>query len=91
MFDPDYTFGAQFYVSLYELFFKIDPQTQIAWDCVDVLSNACRLSSAREALIKTYQFLPSLARLLSDHLSSTKKKKLLKLMQVKMTASIKYI
>lgn len=54
----------------------------MAWDCVDVLSNACKNFSARQALIKTYQFLPPLARLLSDHLSSSKKKKLLTLMQV---------
>lgn len=82
VFDPDASLGAQFYVSLYELLSRLDPDSQMAWDCVDVLSNACRNCSAREALIKTYQFLPMLSRLLSDQLSSTKKKKLLKLLQV---------
>lgn len=83
VFDPNSNLGAQFYVSLYELLIKLDPESQMAWDCVDVLSNACKNCYAREALIKTYQFLPSLARLLYDHLSSLKKKKLLKLMQVR--------
>lgn len=82
IFDPDFSLGAQFYVSLYELFTKLEPQSQIPWDCVDVLINACRNCSARQILINTYQFVPPLSRLLSDHISDVKKKKLLRLMQV---------
>ncbi|CAH1155770.1 unnamed protein product [Phaedon cochleariae] len=80
-FDPDTSLGAQFYVSLYELFTKLEPQSPMAWDCVDVLCNACRNCSARQALIDTYQFIPSLSKHLGDQLSNVKKKKLLRLMQ----------
>lgn len=54
----------------------------MSWYCVDVLCNACRNSSARKALIDTYNFIPSLSQLLGDQLTDVKKKKLLKLMQV---------
>lgn len=80
-FDPENGLGAQFYVSLYNLFTNLDPHSQMAWDCVDVLSNACRNSSARQALIDTYQFVPPLSRLLNDQLSSSKRKKVLVLLQ----------
>ncbi|XP_023024493.2 protein CIP2A [Leptinotarsa decemlineata] len=87
-FDPDTSLGSQFYVSLYELLTKLEPQSQMAWDCVDVLCNACRNCSARQALIDTYQFIPTLSRLLGDQLSNAKKKKLLRLMQ-ELTCGIK--
>lgn len=54
----------------------------MSWYCVDLLCNASRNSSARIALINTYNFIPSLSRLLGDQLTDIKKKKLLKLMQV---------
>ncbi|KAJ8965606.1 hypothetical protein NQ317_004365 [Molorchus minor] len=81
IFDPEPNVGANFFFGLYQLFSKTEPHSQMAWYCVDVLTNACRNSSARRALIKTYNFIPYLARLLSDHLSVVKNKKLLKLMQ----------
>lgn len=84
VFEPDTNLGAQFYVSLYELLFtNVDPQSKMAWNCVDVLCNACRNSSAKQALIDTYQFVPILSRMLGDQLDNLNKKKLLILLQVR--------
>lgn len=82
IFDPDTNLGAKFFVSLYNLFTRAEPQSQMSWYCVDVLCNASRNLSARKALIDTYNFIPSLSRLLGDQLTDIKKKKLLKLLQV---------
>lgn len=59
----------------------MEQRSPFAWNCVDVLANACRNPAARQALINTYQFIPSLSRLLSDQLPADKKIKLLRLMQ----------
>ncbi|XP_072393387.1 uncharacterized protein [Diabrotica undecimpunctata] len=80
-FDPENGLGAQFYVSLHNLFTSLEPDSDMAWNCVDVLCNACRNASARQALIETYQFVPMLSKLLNDQLSTCKKKKLLVLLQ----------
>ncbi|XP_056635811.1 uncharacterized protein LOC130444604 [Diorhabda sublineata] len=95
-FDPENGLGAQFYVSLYNLFTNLDPHSQMAWDCVDVLSNACRNSSARQALIDTYQFVPPLSRLLNDQLNLSKRKKVLILLQdltcgIKLSWQVSYL
>lgn len=82
IFDPHSNLAAEFYVSLHELLKNVETISQIAWYCVDVLSNACRNPAARYALITTYQFIPSLSRLISDQLTLDKKIRLLKLMQV---------
>ncbi|XP_063915878.1 uncharacterized protein LOC135131937 isoform X2 [Zophobas morio] len=81
IFDPHSTIAPQFFVSLYELMNKMEQRSSFAWNCVDVLSNICRNPPARQALIHTYQFVPSLSRLLSDQLSNEKKIRLLRLMQ----------
>ncbi|XP_018566721.1 uncharacterized protein LOC108907489 [Anoplophora glabripennis] len=81
IFDPDTNLGVEFFICLYNLFVKTEPQSQMSWYCVDVLCNACRNTSARQALIDTYNFIPSLSQLLGDQLTDVKKKKLLKLMQ----------
>ncbi|XP_019880385.1 uncharacterized protein LOC109608400 [Aethina tumida] len=81
IFDPHSNLAAEFYVSLHELLKNVETISQIAWYCVDVLSNACRNPAARYALITTYQFIPSLSRLISDQLTLDKKIRLLKLMQ----------
>lgn len=81
IFDPHTNIASEFFVSLYELMSKIEPRSQFTWHCVDVLSNACRNSAARLALIHTYQFLPSLSRILGDQITNEKKIRLLKLMQ----------
>lgn len=39
-------------------------RTTLIWNAVDVLQNACRNTTARQALIHTYKFAPILARLL---------------------------
>ncbi|KAK9887752.1 hypothetical protein WA026_000067 [Henosepilachna vigintioctopunctata] len=81
IFDPHTNIASEFYVSLRDLMTKMEGRSSFAWYCVDVLSNACRNSSARLALIHTYQFIPSLARMLGDQISKEKKIRLLKLMQ----------
>ncbi|XP_044759623.1 uncharacterized protein LOC123317254 [Coccinella septempunctata] len=81
IFDPHTNIASEFFVSLYELMNKIEPRSPFTWHCVDVLSNVCRNSAARSALIHTYQFLPSLSRVLGDQISTEKKIRLLKLMQ----------
>ncbi|EFA07883.1 hypothetical protein TcasGA2_TC005457 [Tribolium castaneum] len=81
VFDPHSTIAPQFFVSLYELMNKMEQRSSFAWNCVDVLANICRNPAARSALIHTYQFIPSLSRLLSDQLSNEKKIRLLRLMQ----------
>ncbi|XP_044272834.1 uncharacterized protein LOC123016480 [Tribolium madens] len=81
IFDPHSTIAPQFFVSLYELMNKMEQRSSFAWNCVDVLSNVCRNPAARHALIHTYQFIPSLSRLLNDQLSNEKKVRILRLMQ----------
>ncbi|KAJ8916377.1 hypothetical protein NQ315_005075 [Exocentrus adspersus] len=81
IFDPDTPLGVKLYISLYDLFTKIEPQSQMSWYCVDMMTNACHNSSARQTLIHTCNFIPSLSRLLCDQLTCVKKKKLLKLIQ----------
>ncbi|RZC39779.1 CIP2A, partial [Asbolus verrucosus] len=81
VFDPHSNIAPQFFVSLYELMNKMEVRSPFAWNCVDVLTNVCRNPAARHALIHTYQFIPSLSRLLSDQMSIEKKIRLLRLMQ----------
>ncbi|KAL3273249.1 hypothetical protein HHI36_014703 [Cryptolaemus montrouzieri] len=81
IFDPHTNIASEFFVSLYELMSRNEARSPFAWNCVDVLSNVCRNSAARLALIHTYQFLPSLARILGDQITKEKKLRLLKLMQ----------
>ncbi|KAJ8925670.1 hypothetical protein NQ315_009515 [Exocentrus adspersus] len=81
IFDPKSPLGNKLYIGLYNLFTNIEPQSQMSWYCVDTISNACNNSSARQTLIHTYNFIPSLSRLLCDQLTCVKKKKLLKLIQ----------
>lgn len=82
VFDPHTNIAAEFFVTLHELMSKVEQRSSFAWHCVDVLTNACKNPAARHALIHTYQFIPSLSRLLGDQLSIEKKIRLLKLMQV---------
>lgn len=88
MFDPTTTVVSEFFVSLHELLTHLEPRSTIAWNCVEVLSNACRNPGTRNVLIHTYQFLSPLARLLGDQLTQEKKVKLLTLMQ-ELTCGIK--
>lgn len=88
MFDPNTSVVSEFFVSLHELVSNLEPRSSIAWNCVEVLSNACRNPGTRNVLIHTYQFLSPLARLLGDQLTHEKKVKLLTLMQ-ELTCGIK--
>ncbi|XP_060521990.1 uncharacterized protein LOC132699350 [Cylas formicarius] len=81
IFDPHTNIAGQFFISLYDLFNTLEPRSLTSWYCIDVLSNACKNTSARESLIKNYNFIPCLARLIGDHLTTDKKTRLLKLMQ----------
>lgn len=90
-FDPNNGVVCEFLVSLHELMSNIEQRSSmssIAWNCVEVLSNACRNPATRNVLIHTYQFLSPLARLLGDQLTHEKKVKLLGLMQ-ELTCGIK--
>lgn len=67
---------------------NIEQRSTMAWNCVEVLSDACRNSAARSVIIQTYQFLSPLSRLLGDHLPYEKKVRLLNLLQ-ELTCGIK--
>nr|XP_012138993.1 PREDICTED: uncharacterized protein LOC100879112 isoform X2 [Megachile rotundata] len=81
IFDPGTSIAAEFYVSLHELMNSLASRTTLIWSAVDVLQNACRNASARQALIHTYKFAPILARLLEANLTSEKRVRVLKLLQ----------
>ncbi|CAG9858738.1 unnamed protein product [Phyllotreta striolata] len=81
VYNPDDVYCAQFYVSVYELFKTVDPQSNIAWNCVDILTNACRNSHARIRLVESYQFVPVISRMLTTELDSSNKKRVLVLLQ----------
>lgn len=81
-FDPNSSVVAEFFVSLHELMSGLDSRSPLVWFAITVLQQACRNQTAHKALIHTYQFLPILSRLLGDHLTRDKKRKLLTLMQV---------
>lgn len=82
VFDPNSSVVSEFFVSLHLLMTNLEQRSSIAWNCVEVLSNACRNPATRNVLIHTYQFLSPLSRLLGDQLTREKKIRLLTLMQV---------
>lgn len=82
VFDPESSVVAEFFVSLHELMRGLDSRSPLVWYGAAVLQQACRNPAAQKALIHTYQFLPILSKLLGDHLTRDKKRKLLSLMQV---------
>lgn len=88
IFDPNTSIVFDFFVSLHELMMNIEQRSTMAWNCVEVLSNACRNSAARSVIIHTYQFLSPLSRLVGDHLAYEKKVRLLNLLQ-ELTCGIK--
>ncbi|XP_030745235.1 uncharacterized protein LOC115874273 isoform X2 [Sitophilus oryzae] len=81
IFDPHTNIAEKLFTSLYNLMNILEPRSLTSWYCVDLLINACKNHTARTALIKTYQFLPCLARLMGDQISPEKKTRLLRLMQ----------
>lgn len=81
IFDPHTPYAIEFFINLYELMKKSNPRSQFAWCGVEVLNNICHNAAARVALVNTYEFLPSLARMLSDNLILDKKIKLLRVIQ----------
>lgn len=82
IFDPNTSVVCEFFASMHDLLTFAEPRSSIIWGCVGVLQTACKNQAARHKLIHTYQFIPLLARVLSDHMQSDKKLKLLTLLQV---------
>ncbi|XP_065174024.1 uncharacterized protein [Atheta coriaria] len=81
IFDPNTSVVCEFFASMHDLLTFAEPRSSIIWGCVGVLQTACKNQAARHKLIHTYQFIPLLARVLSDHMQSDKKLKLLTLLQ----------
>lgn len=84
-FDPNSSVVAEFYVSLHELMSGLESRSNLIWYGVSVLQQACKNPAAHKALIKTYQFVPILSKILGEHLVREKKIRLLTLMQVSET------
>lgn len=81
IFDPHTNIAGKFFISIYDLMNILESRSLTSWYCVDVLLNACKNDTARRSLMKTYHFLPCLARLIGDQLTTDKKTRLLRLMQ----------
>lgn len=81
IFDPHTNIAGKFFISIYDLMNILEPRSLTSWYCVDVLLNACKNSSARHAIMNTFQFLPCLARIIGNQLTMEKKKRVLRLMQ----------
>ena len=64
IFDPGTSIATEYYVKLHELMSSLGSGTLLIWNALDALQNACRNTSARQALIHTYKFAPILTRLL---------------------------
>ncbi|XP_066586572.1 protein CIP2A homolog L [Prorops nasuta] len=81
IFDPEKFIALEFYISLNELMNSLDSNSALMWSALNALQSVCRNVAAKQALIHTYKFTPTLTRLLEENLTTEKRKKVLRLLQ----------
>lgn len=87
-FDSKNTLIQEFYMSLYELMYNINDESELMWAAVNVFQSIMKQGFSCNSIINKYKFILIFTKLLKEQLPSDKKIKILKLLQVILNKTI---